>query len=189
MLVLSIAMFFLYTGTEAATGFLAATLLVSRGVSTATAGLLTSLYWGALTVGRFATGAVAQVLSPARAVTAGVVGALVGVVLFVAGGGLVSTVGLMLLGLSLAPIFPSQVALTPSRVGAARATRAIGLQLAAASLGVTCIPWLISTVAQEHGVELIGPGLVVAATALFGGHLVTATMAGEITRRRRSTTR
>jgi fucose permease len=187
MLPLSVAMFFLYTGTEAATGFLAATLLVSRGVSTATAGVLTSIYWGALTVGRFATGAVARILPPARAVLIGVIGALVGMVLFVAGGGLVATVGLVLLGLSLAPIFPSQVALTPARVGTPRATRAIGLQLAAASLGVTAIPWLISTVAEGHGVELIGPGLVVAATALLGGHLVTATMAGELTPRRRST--
>lgn len=41
--------FFLYTGTEASTGFLVATLLTWRGLDAATAGLYTTVYWASLT--------------------------------------------------------------------------------------------------------------------------------------------
>src|SRR4030095_7758912 len=58
---LSLAVFFVYTGVEAAAGTWAYTLFTeSRGVSLMTAGVLASVYWGGLTVGRLLSGFVVE---------------------------------------------------------------------------------------------------------------------------------
>ena len=57
---LSMAVFFLYTGLEAAIGAWSYSLLhEGRGVAMETAGMWVSIYWGGLTIGRIAAGLVA----------------------------------------------------------------------------------------------------------------------------------
>jgi len=179
---LNVMMFFLYTGAEGSTGFLVATLLIDRGVSTDAAGALTTAYWFSLTIGRFATGAIGPRLSPSSALLIGSAGVVVGANLVALGGTALAAPGLVVLGLSLAPFFPSLVALTPARVGADRAASAIGVQLAAASLGVATVPSLITLLADRTSRAAIAPGLFVAALCLAVGHLVTAGVAGDLRR-------
>jgi fucose permease len=177
---LNVMMFFLYTGAEGSTGFLVATLLIERGLSTQVAGALTTAYWLSLTVGRFGTGAIGSRLTPPNALLIGSAGLVVGAALVALGGTVLAGPGLVVLGLSLAPFFPSLVALTPARVGTDRAAGAIGRQLAAASLGVATVPSLISLIAQHQGRAAIAPGLFVAAVLLAGGHLLTGAVAGDL---------
>jgi len=157
--VASIALFYFYGGLEAATGLWAATLLISsRGLSQAAAGALVAGYWAALTVGRFALGAMTERLGAARVVSTSVWTALAACLLlslpetpawFVA-------LALALLGIGLAPIYPLVMHDTPTRFGAEVAGKLVGYQVAAATVGVATLPWLVGAVA-EHGSPLLIP--------------------------------
>lgn len=181
LLPLQMTSFFLYTGTEASTGFLIATLLTWRGLDAATAGLYTTVYWASLTVGRVLTGILGNRLPPARALSLSVVGAMVGLVLVAVGGTTPAAgAGVVVVGLSLAPFFPSLVSLTPRRLGAARTVRVMGYQLAAASFGVAVVPAVIGVIADRTSPAVIAPCLLVAASALAVAHLATALLAGDL---------
>jgi fucose permease len=175
----NVVLFFLYTGTEASTGVLVATLLRSRGMEEATAGLLAALYWAALATGRVLVGVLGPRASPRQALRVAMIGAPVGLVLVWGGGTGLAAVGLILVGFSLAPVFPSLVGLTPSRVGAQHTTAALGHQLAAAAVGVAALPFAIGLVADRRGVEAIAPCLVAVGLAFVAVQLVTSRLAGE----------
>jgi fucose permease len=147
-MVASVLMFFCYGGVEGGTGLWATSLLtMTRGASPATAGALVSVYWGALTVGRFALGAAAEALGPARLLRAAVRSALVAAAAVAFPGTPIWFVGttLALLGLSLAPVYPLAMHDTTTRFGEVGA-RLIGYQVAAAALGIAVGPWLAGVV-------------------------------------------
>jgi fucose permease len=77
-----------------------------------------------------------------------------------------------LLGLSIAGVFPTLVALTPRRVGAERAPAIIGYQIAAASAGTAALPWIAARFIDANGLEALGPFLVVTATLMALLYLV-----------------
>lgn len=167
---LSVAVFALYTGLEVTAGQWSYTLFtVERGVDPVVAGSWISLYWFGLTAGRFAAGAVADRIRPATMLWAGTVGALLGALLV----GLVaqawaSVAGLVLMGFALAPIFPALIATTAERVGRAYAASTIGLQIAAANVGVALIPWLVGLGVGAAGAATIAPAIVLVASAYLG---------------------
>jgi fucose permease len=176
MLAMSMASFFAYTGVEIGTGFWGYSLLVDRGISTGLAGFAVSAYWLALTVGRFSIAAAGRRVTPRQVVAGASAGAVVGTTLLWAGGAgaspstPVSLAAMIVIGASLAGIFPSLVALTPDRLGTEGAASAIGWQLATASLGTSTIPAIIGVVAGRVGVWAIGPSLVAAALLLAAVH-------------------
>jgi fucose permease len=86
----------------------------------------------------------------------------------------VGGVGLVLLGLGLAAIYPTLVSLTPRRVGHGRAPRAIGYQVAAAVVGFAVLPAAFGLVAEAAGLELLGPVLLVGVGTLAVLHRVAA---------------
>ena len=69
--------------------------------------------------------------------------------------------GLLLLGASLAPMFPTLMARTPARVGEDVAHHAVGFQVSAATLGSTLMPAL-------GGVLVSGGGLGAIAALVLG---------------------
>ncbi len=77
-----------------------------------------------------------------------------------------SLAGIALLGLALAPMFPSLIALTPARMGPAHAANTIGFQIAAACLGGAVLVSSFGLMADRFGLELLGPFLVGVATLL-----------------------
>jgi len=166
---LSIAIFFLYTGIEAATGVWAYTLFTeSRGVSMMTAGLWVSVYWGGLTVGRLLAGGAAGFVSANRLLRLCVAGMALGAaVIWLNAASLLSFLGLGLMGLASAPVFPSLIAATPARLGPGHTGNAVGFQIAAAVLGQSLLPAVAGVLAGSLGLEVIGPALFVAAVMLF----------------------
>jgi fucose permease len=166
---LSIAVFFCYTGLEFTAGQWSYTLLTqARGVDPATAGLWVSLYWASLTVGRFVFGALAHLAPLALMLRACLVTAALGATLVWLGRTeLVNVAGLVLLGLALAPIFPSLIAITPARLGPVHTANAVGFQVAAAALGGALLPGAVGFAAERLGVAAIGPGLFVIAAGLL----------------------
>lgn len=146
-----IALFFMYTGVEIATGRWASSLFIeSRHIKAATAGLWVSIYWGLFTVGRVVAGFIERWLAPLVLLRLSMVGAVIAALLLVLNpvswsGGL----ALGIMGLALAPVFPMLIAITPARVGAAHVPNAVGFQISAAAIGGTVIPGLIGILAKQ----------------------------------------
>ena len=167
-------LFTLYTGLEASAGQWTYTLFtIGRGIEPATAGLWIALYWGGLTFGRFATGVVATRFTPRALLWSGSLGALVSAILIALPGmPWASAIGMPLLGIALAPIFPALIGTTAKRVGSDHASNTIGIQLAAASIGAAAIPWVIGQASTSFGVAAIGMllvGVVLLYVLLFVG--------------------
>jgi fucose permease len=168
--------YFLYTGIEVGFGVWAFTLFTEgRGIAPATAGFWLSVYWGGFTVGRLLTSAAARSVAPAGLVRGCLAGAAVGSALvWVDGNDAVAFAGLTLVGLSLAPVFPTLMATTPRRVPPAHVANTVGLQVAAAAVGAAVLPASLGVVAQRLGLETLGPQLLTLSIAAFALHEVLA---------------
>jgi fucose permease len=166
---LSLAVFFTYTGTEAAAGVWAYSLLTeSRSVPMITAGMWVSIYWGALTVGRLLSGIVVNYVSVRLLLRYCIIGIAAGAALmWLNVANIVSCLGLGLMGLASAPIFPSLIATTPARLGEEHTSNAIGFQIAAAALGQSLLPTIVGVVAHRLGLEIVGPAFLTAALVLL----------------------
>ncbi|HUY30950.1 MAG TPA: MFS transporter [Acidimicrobiales bacterium] len=175
---LGVLVFFAYTGLEVTAGQWAATYLRGPiGLSAASAGAVVFAYWGALTAGRFAVAVPRRTPAPARLVRYGTLVALAGTLLIWWHPGRAAlVVGIAVLGASLAPVFPALVALTPARVGAARAHRVIGWQIAAAGVGGAAVSAATGLVLQRAGLGAYPPVLAVTAAAVVLLALVLETL-------------
>jgi len=168
---LGVAVFFVYTGTEATAGVWAYSVLTqARGVPAATAGFWVSLFWIGLTLGRFVFGFVAE---HARMVTLLRASLVAIALLFALNLGAVATVvGLTTSGFAMAPIFPSLIAMTPARLGARHTGNAVGFQVAAAILGAAWFPSLVGVLVGRFGLEGVGWSLLAGALGLITLHEV-----------------
>src|SRR5690606_15777580 len=143
-------------------------LTLHREVPVATAGLLVSLYWGSLMVGRILFGIVADRVPLVPTLRVCIAASFVGALLFwLEPTRPLSYVGLMLIGFSLAPIFASLISLTPKRVGIEHADNAIGFQIASAGLGGAGFTAVVGLIAGAVGLGAIGASIVVMALLLF----------------------
>lgn len=166
---LSSAVFFVYTGIEMAAGTWAYSLFTeAREISMATAGMWVSVYWGALTVGRLLSGVVVGFVSPNRLLSMCMIGIIVGAgMIWLGGASYVSFLGLAVTGLVSAPVFPSMIAATATRLGPAHTANAIGFQIAAAVLGQSLLPASVGMLADKFNLEIVGPALVAAGLLLL----------------------
>jgi fucose permease len=166
---LSIAVFFIYTGLEAATGTWTYSLFTeARAIPSSTAGMWVSVYWGSLTLGRLLCGAVVTFVSVSVLLRLCLLSLALGTaLLWLNITGMLSFLGLAIIGLALAPIFPSLIATTPARLGEAHTAKGVGLQIAAAVLGQSLLPGLLGVLARRLGLEIVGPGLLTATLLLF----------------------
>lgn len=173
-----IALFFFYTGIEAAAGVWAYSLLTEfRFVPMATAGTWVSVYWGCLTAGRILSGLVARTIPPQQMLRFCLLGAVIALLLLsIHNMPELSFAGLALLGLSFAPIFPTLIAATPARLNEHTAN-AIGFQIAAAVLGQSLIPAFIGVIAGMFTLLWLIPILFVSVLLLL---LLSETAASKV---------
>jgi fucose permease len=173
---LGAAVFFVYTGIEAAAGTWAFSLFtVARGISMSTAGLWVSVYWFCLTAGRLLSGFVAGFVSQHVLLRFCVVGIAGGAsMIWLGGATAVSFCGLALMGLASAPVFPGLISSSPQRLGDSHAANGIGFQIAAAVLGQSLLPALVGVLANRFGLEVVGAALLVSSVILIGMYLSLA---------------
>lgn len=158
--------FFCYCGAELGCGLWASSFLVgSRGVAPAQAAGWVSLYYAGITAGRFFSGFAMHRLSCRALIRLGGVTSLAGCVLLTLGlpAGF-SALGLILIGLGCAPVYPCMIHETPARFGKANSQTAMGLQMATAYCGSTLMPPLLGVLAQLISVSVFPWFLMV----LFG---------------------
>lgn len=140
----SVISFFCYCGVEYGFGLWGATFLINaRGFSPESAGYAVSLYWGALTAGRFISGCVADHIGNRKMVYAGIGLCFCGVlILGISSNTIVIWSILLLMGMSLAPIYPCMMHETARRFSEKRANVVIGFQSGSACLGIAVLPSL-----------------------------------------------
>jgi fucose permease len=188
---LSIAIFFVYSGLEYSIGQWSYTLFVeSRDIAPDLAGIGVSIYWGLFTFGRIMAGVIGPRLSNGQLLQASMVGAMCGAVLLLWNPFPMSGLfAVGLLGLSLAPIFPALISSTMTRVSREHVANTIGFQVAAASIGISMLPAMMGLLADRFGLEIIGAALLVLALLLAGVYGLirvsgrrSAARVGEVTR-------
>jgi fucose permease len=155
--------FLLYVSAEMGTGLWAASILATdRVMPLAQAGVWVSVYFGAITVGRFAVGLIANWLGNRKLVQLGICVAALGAALFAAHGwvGDASLAGLVLMGLGCAPIFPSLMHETARRFPEEIARKVISRQMIFAYTGIAVIPAAFGLLATWAGLGVIMPVVV-----------------------------
>jgi fucose permease len=155
--------FLFYVSAEMGTGLWAASILVTdRGLSAGDASVWVSLYFGAITVGRFAVGLVANRIGNRRLVRAGIAVAMAGALLFAlpSAFGDLSPVGLVLMGLGCAPIFPSLMHETARRFPPEVVRQLIGRQMTCAYAGSSVVPAAFGIMAAWAGLQTVMPVVV-----------------------------
>ncbi len=166
---LGLGVFFIYTGVEAAAGAWSYSLFTeSRGVSLITAGTWVSVYWGCLTAGRILSGFVVKHVPVPLLLRFCMLGIALGAaMMWLNLTSLFGFLGFAMIGLCCAPIFPSLIATTPERIGAAHTANAVGFQIAASVLGQALLPSLAGVLARNFTLEILGPFVLSAALLLW----------------------
>jgi fucose permease len=168
------------TGIESGAGIWGYLFLTAgRGLSHPVAGVAVSAYWAMMFAGRAILGPVAQRVGAHRVLAGGVVGVPLGAaVMALPGPGLVGVVGLMIVGLAAAPIFPLLTLTTAERTGAARSVRTVSLQVAASAVGGSAVPAGLGLAIQADGAGVLAPLLLVLGVAMGGWYALVSRQAG-----------
>jgi fucose permease len=81
-------------------------------------------------------------------------------------------VALAVIGFSFASVFPTFVALTPEKVGAARAPHIIGYQITAGGAGAAVIPWVAGRIVEASSLTALAPYFLAVGGLLAFLHVV-----------------
>lgn len=155
--------FFVYVAAEGSAGLWLASILVgNRQFTPAQAGLWMSVYFGAITAGRFAVGLVANYWGNRRLVRLGIVLSVVAALLFAINGPTwLSLLAVALIGLGFAPVYPSLMHETARRFAPDTARVVIGRQAGSAYAGGAVLPPLVGMLAAWAGLATVMPAIAV----------------------------
>lgn len=158
---LALISFVFYCAAEATIGLWSSSYLVMvRGFSAPDAARTASFFYAAITAGRFVSGVVSMRVASEMLIRLGQITCAVGAILFLLpSSAFLPRVGIILLGLGLAPIFPSMLHETPRRFGEVSSQAVMGLQMAFAYIGATCFPPLFGALATWSTIRIF-PGFV-----------------------------
>ncbi|ABX31177.1 major facilitator superfamily MFS_1 [Petrotoga mobilis SJ95] len=143
--------FFSYCALEATTGLWAASYLVlNRGIAAEIAAKWAASFYFGITIGRFISGFITFKMNNKNMIRLGQGIIILGLLLlFLPFSNYTAFIGLILIGLGCAPIYPSLIHSTPTNFGKDVSHSIIGVQMASAYLGTTLMPPLFGFL-QEH---------------------------------------
>lgn len=155
--------FFCYCALEQTAGLWASSYLVLQwGVSSETAAGFASLFYIGITAGRALSGFLTLKLNDTQMIRLGQGLILAGIVLLlVPSGQMAALLGLIVIGLGCAPVYPSIIHSTPEHFGAGRSQAMIGVQMASAYVGTCLMPPVFGLMANHIGVFIFPFYLVV----------------------------
>lgn len=159
----------LYCSLELGTGLWGSSFLVGfKGFTIESAARFTAIYYAGITIGRFLSGFISFKLNNRDLIRYGALTSLTGVILlllplpkFVVG------CGLILIGIGLAPIFPSMIHETPERFGKDLSQRIIGFQMGFAYIGSAAVPPLLGVLYQKINIRFFPVTLLLILTLLI----------------------
>lgn len=172
LLPLIAALMLIYVAAEVSYGGWSFTYATTTGLAGETAAAyLTSLFWGAITLGRLLSIPLALRMRPAALLAASIAGALLGLALvnLAPGSAAALWAGTLVTGLSMAAIFPTAIILTRSFMTVTG--RVTGWLLFGSSIGAMLMPWLVGQLFAAFGPRAIMLAILadlLALAALFG---------------------
>ena len=143
--------FFCYCGLEQTACLWASSYLtLSRGVERSTAAFFASLFFLGMTIGRGVNGFLTVKFDDKTLIRMGaaVIGLGIGAMLLP---GRLALVGLLLVGLGCAPVYPCIIHSTPANFGPQRSQALIGVQMASAYVGTLLMPPIFGLIANHIG--------------------------------------
>lgn len=146
--------FFAYCGAEGTSILWASSYLAGeRGFSAQRAAASAAVLYVGITVGRFVSGFIADKVGDRGMIRlgTGVIAAALAVLALPGRGELGALLGLGLLGLGNAPVYPAIIHATPANFGAENSQGIIGMQMASAYVGSTLMPPLFGLIANRAG--------------------------------------
>ena len=149
--------FFCYCAVEQTAGLWASSYLVLHsGVTSEAAAGFASLFYIGITVGRALAGFLTIRFNDTQMIRLGQVLILSGILLLLLPlGGTAGLAGLIIIGLGCAPIYPSIIHSTPDHFGAENSQAVIGVQMAAAYVGILVMPPVFGLIATHISASLL----------------------------------
>ena len=149
--------FFCYCAMEQTTMLWASSYLVLKdGIDKETAASLASLFLIGVTAGRAASGFLTYKLNDANMIRLGQGLVVLGIaVMFLPLGSGASMVGLVIIGLGCAPIYPCVIHSTPTHFGEENSQAMVGVQMASAYSGALLMPPVFGLIANHISVALL----------------------------------
>lgn len=148
--------FFCYSALEQTTGLWASSYLtLNKGMSEAVAAGFASMFFIGITIGRAFSGFITMKLKDSQMIRLGQGIIFIGIIiLFFTSGENTSLIGLIMIGLGCAPIYPCIIHSTPENFGADKSQAIIGVQMASAYVGTLLMPPLFGLIAQHINISL-----------------------------------
>ncbi|MBQ7943807.1 MAG: MFS transporter [Lachnospiraceae bacterium] len=149
--------FFSYCALESTAGLWISSYLVeNRAMAAQTAATFGSLYFLGITVGRFFSGFVTDRLGDKTMIRLGAVIMLIGIaaLLLPTKASLPALIGIVIVGLGAAPVYPCVIHSTPYHFGKENSQAIIGIQMATAYIGSTFMPPLFGLLAEHIAIAL-----------------------------------
>ncbi|MCD8230316.1 MAG: MFS transporter [Clostridiales bacterium] len=153
-------------------------LVLHQGVAVETAARFASLFLIGITVGRAVNGFLTYRFSDTQMIRIGQAVMAAGIIaLLIPIGGRLAFIGLILVGVGCAPIYPSIIHSTPEHFGADKSQALIGVQMASAYVGTCLMPPLFGLIANHISIALLPVYLaaVLAVMAVMHERLVKKT--------------
>ena len=146
-------------------------LTLHAGLSTDIAASFSSLFFLGITAGRAISGFVTMKLNDTQMIRLGLCIIAAGVVILLLPFGIPGAmIGLMLVGLGCAPIYPCIMHSTPAHFGADKSQALMGIQTASAYVGTAMMPPLFGLIANHIGISLLGIYLAVLLVIMVSTH-------------------
>ena len=148
--------FFCYCALEQTTGLWASSYLVLHwGIGSETAANFASMFYIGITGGRALSGFLTMKLNDEQMIRLGQAVIMLGIVLlFLPFGQGTALLGLIVVGVGCAPVYPSIIHSTPEHFGADKSQAMIGVQMAAAYVGSCLMPPVFGLIANHINVAL-----------------------------------
>lgn len=148
--------FFCYCALESTTGLWASSYLtLHKGMSAETAAGYAGMFFLGITIGRAISGFITLKLNDIQMIRLGQVLIMMGLfAMFLPGRVELSLVGLTLIGLGCAPIYPCIIHSTPAHFGEDKSQAVIGIQMASAYVGSCLMPPVFGLLANNISVSL-----------------------------------
>ena len=148
--------FFCYCALEQTAGLWASSYLaLHHGLSEEVAASFASLFFLGITFGRGVSGFITMKLNDTAMIRLGQGIILLGIIaIFMPFGDTFALIGLILVGLGCAPVYPCIIHSTPTNFGAERSQALIGVQMAFAYIGTCIMPPIFGIIANHISIAL-----------------------------------
>ncbi len=149
--------FFCYCALEQTTALWASSYMVlHNGISAETAASYVSMFYIGITIGRAVNGFLTYRFTDTQMIRAGQVLAALGIIaLLLPFGSWTALVGLILIGLGCAPIYPCLIHSTPDHFGEENSQALMGVEMASAYVGTCLMPPLYGLISENISASLL----------------------------------